>query len=244
MPRRAAFVLIGNELLTGKVQDVNLATVATEFFRMGIRLERASMIRDDLDTIASEVRAASDAHDIVLTSGGVGPTHDDMTVPGVARAFGLPMVRHEGLAVMVRKHFGPGTTDDHLRMALLPDGAELVRDRPTTWPVVRVKNVYLMPGVPEIFRSKFELVKAELGSDAGFHSLALYTRCDEGEIASLLERIEREFGVMVGSYPRFDTPDYKVKVTFDGEDLERCEAARRACADAIATELIVRYDPA
>lgn len=243
MDRTAAALVIGNELLSGKIQEGNVAFLAKALFQMGIALRRVIVCPDDEATIVSDLRALAAAHDVVFTSGGVGPTHDDITVPSVARAFDRPLVRDPELARMIREHFGDRTTEGHLRMADLPEGGELVSSEEIPWPVIRVENVYVMPGVPEIFRIKFGLVRDRLGAGSPLVSRAIYTRCDEGVIAELLERVEREHpGVLIGSYPRFRDPDHQVKLTFDGRDDALVLAALRACLSELPAELVVRAE--
>lgn len=241
--RRAAALVIGNEILTGKVSEANVTVLAKALFSMGIRLDRVVVCRDDLPTIASDLNALRSAHDIVFTSGGVGPTHDDVTVPAVAHAFGVPIHRDEELASRIRAHFGMHTTEGHLRMADIPQGGELLLNERTEWPVLRMGNVFVMPGVPEIFARKLEIVRGRLGGGRPFISAALFTRCDEGAIAALLERVEADHpGVLVGSYPRFDAADHTVKLTFDGTDEALVRAALLACRRAIGEADIVRHE--
>jgi molybdopterin-biosynthesis enzyme MoeA-like protein len=125
-------------------------------------------------------------------------------------------------------------------MADLPAGGELLTNQRVHWPVLAMGNVYVLPGVPEIFAHKLDVVKEHLGRGVPYVSAALYTRCDEGAIAALLERIERDHRVQVGSYPRFDASDHSVKITFDGTDVEVVERALEACVAEIDPELIVR----
>lgn len=243
MTRTAAALVVGNELLTGKVQEGNVAFLGQELFALGVALRRVVVCPDDEATIAADLDALRAAHDLVFTSGGVGPTHDDVTVPAVARAFGRALVRDARVERMIREHFGARTTEGHLRMAELPEGAELVHSDTIPWPVLRIENVYVLPGVPEIFRLKFELVRDRLGRDAPFVSRAIYTRCDEGEIAALLERVERAHpGVAIGSYPRFRDPDYSVKLTFDGRDEARVREALEACLRELPPDKVVRAE--
>lgn len=247
MARTAAALIIGNELLTGKVQEANVAFLARALFDLGIALRRVVLCADDEATIVDEVRALAPRHDVVFTSGGVGPTHDDLTVPALARAFGRRLVRDPGLERRIREHFGLRTTEGHLRMAELPEGAELLASDKIAWPVLRIDNVYVMPGVPEIFRAKFEIVRerllAEGRTDVPFVSRAIYTRCDEGEIAALLARVERAHeGVAVGSYPRLRDPEYSVKLTFDGRDPELVRRALRACLTELPPDKVVRAE--
>ena len=243
MVRTASALVIGNEILTGKVQEANVGFLAKELFAMGIALRRVVVCPDDEGTIIDDLRALSKAHDWVFTSGGVGPTHDDLTIPAVAKAFARPLTRDSELEQLIRAHFRERTTDGHLRMADVPEGAELLRSAALPWPVMAIGNVFVMPGVPEIFRHKFELVRSRLGAGTPFVSRAIFTRCDEGEIAALLERVERTHaGVLIGSYPRIPGAEYTVKITFDGSDPERVASALEACLRELPPELVVRVE--
>ncbi len=241
MARSAAALVIGNELLTGKVAEANIPGLARMLFSLGVRLERVVVCRDDVAIIATEVGALRRAYDVVFTSGGVGPTHDDVTIPAVARALGVSIVRHDELARRIREHFGAGTTEGHLRMADLPVGTRLLSRAAAEWPVIVVENVFVLPGIPEIFARKLDVVREELGVDTPFLSAAIFTRCDEGAIAELLLRIEREHGVTVGSYPTIGG-DHSVKITFDGIDAGALDAALDACLEGLDRALVVRVE--
>lgn len=243
MVRSAAALVIGNELLTGKVQEGNVSFLAQSLFSAGIALKRVVICPDDEVTIVDDLRLLSARHDLVFTSGGVGPTHDDITIRSVARAFDQRIARHPELEAMLRAHFGERITEGHLRMADVPERAELVQTAEAQWPVIQVQNTYVLPGVPQIFRAKLEVVIQRLGADTPFVSRAIYTFCDEGEIAELLERVEHGFGdVTIGSYPRFGDPEYSVKITFDGRNLNRVLDALRACLVELPTEKVVRAE--
>src|SRR6185295_17173098 len=157
--KTAAVVVIGNEILTGKSDDKNASFLIGELYRLGVALRRIVVIPDDLDLISREVIQCSKEFDYVFTSGGVGPTHDDVTIEGVARAFGREVVRHPELEAMLRGYFGDGIDDARLRMADAPTGSELIREGDLRWPVLAVENVVVLPGVPELFRKKFEAIK-------------------------------------------------------------------------------------
>lgn len=243
MTRTAAALVIGNELLTGKVQEANVAFLGKQLFALGISLKRVVVCPDDEDEIIAELDLLRTRHDHVFTSGGVGPTHDDLTVPAIARAFGRTLVRDARLERMIRAHFRERTTEGHLRMAEIPEGAELMHRDDIPWPVLCVENVFVMPGVPEIFRLKFDLVRGRLGAEIPFVSRAIFTRCDEGEIAELLERVERAHpGVAIGSYPKFFDAEYSVKLTFDGRDEGQVRCALEACLRELPADKIVRAD--
>jgi molybdenum cofactor synthesis domain-containing protein len=232
MARTAAILVVGNEILSGKIPDANVAFLAHELFTLGIALRRVVVCPDDVDVIARDVDALRRTHDVVITTGGVGPTHDDVTIAGVAAAFGRPVVRPPHLVAMLTAHYAERLTEGHLRMAGVPEGAELLASPEIRWPTPYVENVYVLPGVPELVKLKFPLIRARLEDGASFVSRAVYTLCEEGEIAALLDRVVAAHpDVAIGSYPQWRGEDYKTKLTFDGRDPV---AVDRAVADLIS----------
>jgi molybdenum cofactor synthesis domain-containing protein len=226
--RTAAALLIGNELLSGKVHEANLVNLARTLRTLGVKLERAVMVPDDLQVIAREVRALADGHDVVFTSGGVGPTHDDITIEAVALAFGVAAVVHPEFAALLQGFYAEKMTDGHLRMALVPQGAELVRHEETRWPTVLMKNVWILPGVPEAFRMKLAVVRASIRGPTDFFSREIFTKMDEPDLKPLLDRVVAGHpDVDVGSYPKWFDTRYKTKITFDATDEAKLEAAVR-----------------
>jgi molybdenum cofactor synthesis domain-containing protein len=227
---------VGNELLSGKVVERNLEPLATTLRALGIRLERVVVVGDDRAQIAAEVRAASARHDVVFTSGGVGPTHDDVTLEGVADGFGVPLEPHPHLVAMLQAVYGERCTSDHLLMARVPRGSELRSSPEVKWPTVVMRNVWVMPGVPELFRMKLAIVREHLVGPASIVSRALFTHMEETELKPLLDRVvasHRE--VEIGSYPKWFDASYKTKVTFDG--------TREAAVEAALAELIALLPP-
>ncbi|HEY3822404.1 MAG TPA: competence/damage-inducible protein A [Polyangiaceae bacterium] len=228
----AAVLVVGNEILSGKVEEANVAVLARELRMLGILLRRVVVVMDEIDAIAEEVRQLSAAHDWVFTSGGVGPTHDDVTIEAVAKAFGVRVVPSPEMEGMLRAHYGDRCTEGHLRMALVPEGAALEVSAEVTWPTVRLGNTWLLPGIPEVFRMKLPVVVARIGGAGratAFVSHAVYLRLDEGVLKPLLDRVVAAFAdVSVGSYPKWLDPAYKTKVTFDGRDEARVLSARDA----------------
>lgn len=217
--RTAAMLVIGNEILSGKIQDANTVALAQTLRRLGVTLRRQVAVLDDVETIAAEVRALAPAHDFVFTSGGVGPTHDDVTIEGVARAFGVDVVEDPALAAMIRAHYGPRLLDGHLRMALVPAGSTQETTDDIVWPLTKVRNVLVLPGVPEIFKLKLRIAERLVGADRPFVSRAVYTRMDEGALKPLLDAVVAAHpAVDVGSYPAWSDPSYRTKLTFDGLD--------------------------
>lgn len=228
-PATAAALVIGNELLSGKVEEANVNVLARTLRGLGIELRRVVMILDDVEEIAREVKALASAHEWLFTSGGVGPTHDDVTVLGVAKAFGVEAVEDPVLRAMLREHYKERCTEGHLRMALVPDGATLESSDEIRWPTIRFRNVWLMPGVPEIFRMKLPVIVGRIDTGTSFVSRAVFTKMDEGDLKPLLDAVVERFpDIGVGSYPKWQDPTYRTKLTFDGRDAARVDEARDA----------------
>jgi molybdenum cofactor synthesis domain-containing protein len=222
----AAALLIGNELLSGKVHEANLIELARTLRALGVRLERVVIVPDEIDVIAAEVRQLSSSFDVVFTSGGVGPTHDDVTIDAIAKAFGVAATMDPTTESLLRNAYGERCTDGHLRMALVPAGAELKTTTEVLWPTVLMKNVWILPGVPEIFRMKLAVVRAWVKGPERFVSKAVFTKMDEAELKPLLDRVVADHaGVEVGSYPKWFDATYKTKVTFDSRDADGVQKA-------------------
>lgn len=222
-------LVIGNELLTGKVSDANIVVLARSLRGLGVAFRRVVMVRDDVETIAGEVRELSSTHDWLFTSGGIGPTHDDVTIDAVAKAFGVGVVQSAPLRDMLEAQYREGLTPGHLRMARVPEGGVLETTPLVYWPTIRVRNTWIMPGVPEIFEMKIPVIEARIGRARAFVSHAVYTQMDEGDLKPLLDAVVDAFpGVEVGSYPKWRDPTYRTKLTFDGLDAELVLRARDA----------------
>jgi molybdenum cofactor synthesis domain-containing protein len=231
---RAAAVLIGDELLSGKVRDENLHALATTLRSLGIELCRVSIVGDDVAAIAREVAELSRSHDVVFTSGGVGPTHDDVTMQAVARAFGVTTTLDPLTERKLRDFYGERCREVHLRMAVVPEGATLAVVAEGAWPTVIMHNVWILPGVPEIFRMKLGLVRERLRGPAPFFSRAVLTGLGEPELVPLLERtVSEHAAVSIGSYPNWSGQHYRTKVTFDARE----SAAVTAALDAFVALL-------
>lgn len=240
--KTAAIVVIGNEILTGKSEDKNASFLIAELYELGVALRRIIIIPDEVDTIANAVRECAPGFDYVFTSGGVGPTHDDVTIEAIARAFGRAVVRHPELEAMLRGYFGDEADDARMRMADIPDGAELIREKGLRWPVLAMENVYILPGVPELFRSKFEAIRERFRAEP-FHISEIYTREDEFDIAPRLDKIAARYPeVEIGSYPTFTRDDYRVKITIESKEAEAVEQAREALLELLDSQAIARVE--
>jgi len=240
MPKTAGIILVGNEILSGKIQDANAAYLCRELRALGVEVRRITVIPDEVDLIAREVAAFSADHDVVFTSGGVGPTHDDVTIEGVARAIGVPVVRHPKLVALLEQFYGAAVKDAHLKMAEVPDGAALLTDENLRFPTILVRNVYVLPGVPEIFRRKFDAIR-ERFRDAPIHLRNVFVSVGEGTLADYMNALVREFpDLAVGSYPEFSNPEYKVKVTLESRDRDYVEQALARFLERLPANAVVR----
>jgi molybdenum cofactor synthesis domain-containing protein len=253
-PPTGAILLIGDELLSGKIRDANGHYLAKGMRRRGIRLVELAMVGDDLEIIGDTLRRLVSRADIVFTSGGVGPTHDDITLEAIAKATDRPLERHPEMEAMLRSHYGERISDAALSMADVPRGT--VMRAAEGWPVLRLdlpehdSRVYILPGVPTLLRMKFEhleSVEGELPQSGGWHLCVLYSDLDESSLAPHLDRIVEAYGdVDIGSYPRWSRdPEgklrYHVQVTFEApKDLAaRAEGAKEALAAAIGPDRVV-----
>jgi molybdenum cofactor synthesis domain-containing protein len=230
---RASAIVVGSELLSGKVAEANVHALAKMLRALGIRLEEVLVLPDDTERVAAAVRAHSDAHDVVFTSGGVGPTHDDVTLEAVGLAFGVPVHRDPELVRLLTSAY-PDRLEQASRMALVPMGAVLHSTEDIRWPTVVMRNVWVLPGVPEIFRMKLDVVRRFLVGPRPIFSREVYTRLDEVDVKDLLDAVVRQHpSVEVGSYPKWFDPSYKTKVTLDSAD----EAALEAACEALLAGL-------
>jgi len=240
--RTGAIVVIGNEILTGKSEDKNASFLIGELYRLGVALRRIVVVADDIAEIAAAVRDCSSRFDYIFTSGGIGPTHDDVTIVGIAKAFDRDVARQPELESLIRGYFGKDVNDARLRMADAPDGAVLVYADGLRWPVLLVENVYILPGVPELFRSKFEALRERFRTEP-FHSRVLYTKEDEFDIAERLNQIAADYPTVdIGSYPNFTGSDYRVKITLESKDRDAVERAAAALLSLVVPTTPDRID--
>lgn len=240
----AGIVIIGDEILSGKFVEENAAFLIGELRALGVDLRRITVVPDDLEDIAATVVATAARFDYVFTSGGVGPTHDDVTMAAIAHAFGTTITRHPDLESRVRAYWKDKLADANLRLADVPAGAELVYGKDQIWPVVAYKNVFIMPGVPTLFRRKFIDIRDRFRA-VPVTAARIYVDLDEGELAPHLDAVVARYpDVRVGSYPRFAEKDFKVLVTLEGTDGAAVTGAFEALASAIGAKVVRREEPA
>ena len=218
MAKTAGIVIIGNEVLSGKTQDINSHFFCTELRQLGVEVQKISTISDEIELIGQEVAAFSQRFDWVFTSGGVGPTHDDVTIEGIAHGFGLKVVRHPDIERRMRQRLGADVNEARLRMANVPEGAELLATEALFAPVVKIHNVFIFPGIPKILQERFHAIK-ERFRDTPYFLKVVYVKQGEGVIASIMNDLLLNYPqLLLGSYPVLDIPEYKVKVTLESKD--------------------------
>jgi molybdenum cofactor synthesis domain-containing protein len=230
--KTAGLVIIGNEILSGKIQDQNSFFLATELRALGVSLMRISVIPDDLNMISREAQTFSVGYDFVFTTGGVGPTHDDVTMAGIAKGFGVGLVRHPLLERKFLDRYGSAANDAVMKMAEVPEGAEVIEFTTNNFPLVVFKNIYIFPGIPRYLREKFTLVRERFRT-SDFYLKRIYLKANESDIAAILNRVvEINDCVDFGSYPILDHPDYQIILT--------AESKLEADLDKALTELLGR----
>lgn len=238
----AAAVIIGNELLSGKVSDKNTPRLIEMLSAAGVTLRRVLIIGDEVEVIARDVRACAAGHDYVFTSGGVGPTHDDMTMEGVSRAFDVPLEPHPELLRIVNKHWKDRLNDAAMKLTELPQGASILSGPDGLWPAICFRNLYILAGIPQIFAAKLESIRPLLrGTVATVRSV--YLSSDESSVAALLSMAVAEFPeVQIGSYPRMDDTDHRVRVTVEHGDPAQVDRAVQRLLELLPPDKVVRAE--
>ncbi|HSN91304.1 MAG TPA: molybdopterin-binding protein [Anaeromyxobacteraceae bacterium] len=241
----AVLLVVGNEVLSAKVEDANGPWLARRLRELGVQLLAIHTLPDEMEEIAATLDRERRRATWVFTSGGVGPTHDDVTVCAVARALGLPISRCAPLAEAIHvlhasRHGGEEAPEAALRMADVPEGTRLVGD--AGFPTLVVENVVMLPGVPQFFRWQFERFAPTLRSTP-FWLASVYLSVGETEIAPLLDAIARDRpDVAIGSYPRFDDADHRVRVTLESKDRSGVESALGALLAALPPGSVTRTE--
>lgn len=200
----AALIVIGDEILSGRTHDRNIAQVAAWLGVQGIRLKEVRVIADDTDAIVDAVNTLRARHDYLFTTGGIGPTHDDITVDAIAQALGVAVVIHPEARAILERHYTHrgGLTEARLRMARVPDGADLIPNRYSGAPGIRCTNVFIMAGVPEITAGMLDALTGTLEGGAVLLSETVGCWIQESEVADLLRLTEKTHaGCQIGSYP-------------------------------------------
>lgn len=223
----AAVLIIGNEVLSGRTQDANLNYIAKGLAGVGVRLKEARVVADIEAEIVEAVNALRAKYDYVFTTGGIGPTHDDITSPCVAKAFGTRLHRHPKAVATMEAAYKPGQLNEaRLRMAEVPEGATLIETTASAAPGFCMDNVFVMAGVPSIMRAMFDAVKHTLRAGPPVQSSSVMTHLPEGTIAKDFGALQEKYpDVDMGSYPFFRQGKFGTSLVLRGVERARIDAA-------------------
>jgi molybdenum cofactor synthesis domain-containing protein len=233
----AALVVIGDEILSGRTQDRNVAQLATWLNDHGIRLAEVRVVPDDIERIGEAVNALRAEHDYLFTTGGIGPTHDDITVDAVAAALGVPVIVHPEARKILEDYYRGrpgGLTEARMRMARTPEGAELLRNPYSGAPGIKLGNIYILAGVPAIAASMLEALTGTLEGGRPVVSVTVGARAPESDVADLLRETEAAHpGVSIGSYPFFRDGGFGSNFVIRSVDAELAKATGAELADKL-----------
>ena len=232
----AALLVIGDEILSGRTHDRNIPQVASWLQVQGIRLTEVRVVSDDMAAIATAVNALRAAYDYLFTTGGIGPTHDDITVDAVAAALELPVVIHPEARAILEEYYATrgGLNDGRLRMARVPEGGELIPNRMSGAPGIKIHNIFLMAGVPAICAQMLDGLTGTLEGGAVLLNETVGCWVAESEVAQLLREVERAHeGCQIGSYPLFREGMVGANFVIRSTDAE----ALRSCVDTLCEGL-------
>ena len=225
----AGLVVIGDEILSGRTHDKNIAQIASWLQVQGIRLSEVRVVPDVVERIVEAVNALREAYDYLFTTGGIGPTHDDITVDAVAEALGVPVIVHPEARAILERYYasiGKELTEARLRMARAPEGSELIPNRMSGAPGIKLGNIHLMAGVPHITAGMLDALTGTLEGGAPLQSETVGCWTPESEIADILRQVEQAHQTcQIGSYPFFREgrvgANFVVRST-SSEDLRSC----------------------
>jgi molybdenum cofactor synthesis domain-containing protein len=218
----AAVLLIGDEILSGRTKDVNAGFIAERLTELGIDLKEIRVVADDETEIVDALNALRKRYTYVFTTGGIGPTHDDITADAVAKAFGVGLPIHPKVEADMRKHFADRLNEARLRMARIPEGGDLFYADGIIAPGFRIGNVHVMPGVPKIMQSMFGYIAPTLKTGPRVLSETVLANAKEGDVGTPLGEIQRRHpDVMIGSYPFMDESGPNTNLVIRGRDPAR-----------------------
>ena len=222
-------LIIGNEVLSGRTKESNLQVLAKALNEKGIRLTEVRVVRDSEGDIINGVNELRHKYDYVFTSGGIGPTHDDITTASVAKAIGVEVYRHpEAKAAMIThyKSVGSEATESRLRMADVPVTAKLINCQITPAPGFHIENVFVLAGVPSIFEAMIQVVIPTLEQGPAYSSRTIVVRVGESQVANDLEKVQNIYPELeLGSYPQQDDEGYFTELVIAGNDKQSIDVA-------------------
>ena len=235
----AALLVIGDEILSGRTQDRNVSPIAAWLNLQGIRLAEVRIVPDEIARIAEAVNALRDGHDYLFTTGGIGPTHDDITVDAIAEALGVPVVVHPRAKAALESYYANrgGATEARLRMARVPEGAELIENKASGAPGIRIGNVFILAGIPHVAAMMIEALTGRLEGGRPLLSRTIGCWVPESEVAETLQSTERAHpGCQIGSYPLFKEGNAGANFVIRSTDAEALAACREQLVERLACD--------
>ncbi len=224
---RAAILVIGNEILSGRTQDKNIQFIAEHLSNGGIVLKEVRVIEDVKSDIVNHINTLRNNYDFVFTTGGIGPTHDDVTSESVASAFSVELELREEAVDSIKQQYierGVEFKKESLKMAMIPKGAELIQNIVSGAPGFRLDNVFVLPGVPKIMQAMFKNVMSELSTHYRFYSITLTLDVGESTIANICRDIQLQSDdVQIGSYPFVEGKKWATRLVMRGQNLKQVQ---------------------
>lgn len=241
---KASIIIIGNEILSGRTLDINTQEIALTLGKKGIIVAETRTIPDIKEMIIQHVRELSAKYDYVFTTGGIGPTHDDITAESIAEAFGLPYTRNEEIYQILKKHYeiiGEKLNQAREKMAYTPEGAELIFNNATRIPGFITRNVYTMAGIPEIMKAMLESVLPKLKNGDIVESRTIDIMLGESKIADQFSKLQKKYPTVdMGSYPFTKDGKHGASLVLRSSDYSKLNIAynelQKICYDALAME--------
>lgn len=235
--KTASLLIIGNEILSGKTQDTNLNYIAKKLIKLGINFIEARVVRDIEDEIVLAVNELRKKYNYVFTTGGIGPTHDDITIDSIAKAFGVKVVEHPVAKAKLEEYYkarGSELNEARLRMAKFPEGAELIDNALTAAPGCKIENVFILAGIPSIMQVMFDYASQYLVKGREILSKTVYCDLIEGDLAKKLEEIQKKYpSTEIGSYPYVYKNRYAVSLVVRSIDKEQLDLAIKAIENMV-----------
>ncbi len=240
--KTAGIIVIGNEILSGKVHDINSFYLASELRALGVDVRRISVIPDDIEIIGREVTDFSGSYDYVFITGGVGPTHDDVTIAGIAKGFGVRIIRHPEIRKILSSRYNNSFNNAVMKMTEVPEGAEIIFREGMRFPAITFKNIFMFPGIPEYLKNKFSLIKERFRTSA-FYLKRLFLNAHESDIADILSAVVAENAdVTIGSYPVVGNCEHKIIITVESKSDEALHIALNSLISKLHDNILVRIE--
>ncbi len=242
MEKTAGIIIIGNEILSGKIADENSPFLCRELRSLGVNVRRTVVLPDDVALIADLIRSWNGHFTWIFTCGGVGPTHDDVTMAGIARGLDLRLVRSGALIDLLDALYPRPHPRAIMKLTEVPQGARLHHAEGLRFPIVSVSNIYILPGIPELVQKKFGALRERFRTEP-FHLRKVYLNAPEIDLAEHLSRIDAEYpAVDLGSYPALRKEAYQVVLTLESKDGEILERAYQELISLLPSELILKTE--